>query len=177
MKPHPGTKVLRHSPTRFSMVLQSKSLKAAIIEANRQTPVINYTFKALHKKWLDAGCPGKKGAVALTLQPMKSGASLLQYFKSRDIGGVHGIALRDMDEYAIWRKKSIKRGDGGRTVDIDLTTLSNMLHYAVKLGWLDTNLIYRGRDQYRGEVRHAREVMPESAGVVEKIARKLIYGN
>src|SRR5205807_2467326 len=40
---------------------------------------------------------------------------------------------KDCADYYTWRKRRIERGDGGRAIDMELTTLSNVFHWAVRV--------------------------------------------
>jgi integrase len=66
---------------------------------------------------------------------------------------------------------------GGCTVRMDLSTLSNILHFGTKmggnLGFNDQNLIYRGRDRYHRDITHARDRRPENADVIHALALEL----
>lgn len=157
--------------------LDATTRKAAVIEARNLKPTSTpKSFDVLADLWLAAGCPGKSGTPKKLDQPKKSAGMLRKYFGTHR---VDEIKLALMDGYADWRRKFIRRGKGGgATVQLDLVTLSNILHFGVKLGtkqgFIDINPVYRGRDRYHKNVRHAREVRPKTADVIHQIAAELL---
>lgn len=91
-----------------------------------------------------------------------------------------GMLLADLtpafaDAYAAWRKPSIGRGTGARTLDLELGALSTALNAAVRSGSLPSNPL-SGRKAFvnRESVRHCRDVMPRDAEEVHQIARALL---
>ena len=157
--------------------LEATTLKQAVIEARTARPTKTpKTMAVLINLWLAAGCPGKSGPLKSLTQPKKAADWLLKFFGTDPICEVNRLAR--MDGYVAWRKKSIRRGKGGGcTVRMDLSTLSNILHFGTKmggnLGFNDQNLIYRGRDRYHRNITHARERRPENADVIHALAREL----
>lgn len=151
--------------------LEARTLKKAIAEV-RETPFSNNprTFEKVCRAWLAAGCPGKRRKLMELTQPRRSADWLMRYFGSFR---VDEIRMRHLKPYHDWRKTFIHRGPGGRTVDLDLTTLSIILHHAVEQGWLDTNPIYRGRRRFVENSRKAREVMPQDAETIHALARQM----
>lgn len=148
--------------------LKATGRRAAIKEANAQDWLANAdTLAELAKQWASAGYPGRKGPPKSDRQAKLALPWLLKYFgKFRS----DEIRLKHLPDYAAWRRRHTKRGGGGRTVDLDLAALSNLLHYGVKQGVLDINFIYRARDRFQGRARPAYEVMPASAEVIHQIA-------
>ena len=157
--------------------LAATTLKQAVIEARTEQPTKTPKKMAvLINLWLAAGCPGKTGPLKSLTQPQKAANWLLQYFGKDTVIEVNRLAR--LDGYVEWRKKRIKRGKGGGcTVRMDLSTLSNILHFGTKLGgnqgFNDQNLIYRGRDRYHRNITHARDRRPENADVIHALAMEL----
>lgn len=157
--------------------LEATTLKQAVIEARSAQPTKTPKKMAvLINLWLAAGCPGKSGPLKSLTQPQKAAEWLLKFFGQDNISEVNRLAR--LDGYVAWRKKFIRRGKGGGcTVRMDLSTLSNILHFGTKmggnLGFNDQNLIYRGRDRYHRNITHARERRPENADVIHALAREL----
>ena len=157
--------------------LDATTLKLAVIEARTVQPTKTPKKMAvLINLWLAAGCPGKTGPLRSLTQPQKAAEWLLKFFGQDTISEVNRLAR--LDGYVAWRKKSIRRGKGGGcTVRMDLSTLSNILHFGTKmggnLGFNDQNLIYRGRDRYHRNITHARERRPENADVIHALALEL----
>jgi integrase len=157
--------------------LAATTVKLAVIEARTVQPTKTPKKMAvLINLWLAAGCPGKTGPLKSLAQPQKAAEWLLKFFGQDTIAEVNRLAR--LDGYVAWRKKSIRRGKGGGcTVRMDLSTLSNILHFGTKmggnLGFNDQNLIYRGRDRYHRDITHARDRRPENADVIHALAREL----
>lgn len=159
-------------------VLEATTPRKAILEANQTTwaPRAN-NFETLTEMWLAAGCPCKHGHRANQKQPRKAAEWLIKYFKAHRLDE---IRMARCHEYAQWRRKHIKRGNkanphrGGRTIDIELVFLSNIIHFAVKLDLLDYNPIRSGRDRYQRQTRHARVVMPQTAEAIHQIAAEFL---
>ena len=157
--------------------LSATTLKQAVIEARTEQPTKTPKKMAvLINLWLAAGCPGKTGPLKSLTQPRKAAEWILKYFGKDTVNDVNRLAR--LDGYVEWRKKHIKRGKGGGcTVRMDLSTLSNILHFGTKLGgnqgFNDQNLIYRGRDRYHRNITHARERRPENADVIHALATEL----
>ena len=121
---------------------------------------------------------GKSGPLKSSAKPLKAAEYLSKYFAGWTIDKVNSLARQP--GYVEWRKKFIRRGRGGdRTVDMDLATLSNILHFGTTLGsdhgFNDVNNIYRGRKRHRksADIIHARKFRPESAEVIHALAREL----
>ncbi len=95
------------------------------------------------------------------------------------------LNLNECDRYHRWRlsggyvaefllrgKKITKRTRGGdRSVDLELTFLSNACELGVRRGLLETNPIRdRGRYADESKVRHCREVAPTPEGLAQIVA-------
>jgi integrase len=82
------------------------------------------------------------------------------------------VKAKDCADYYTWRKKRIERGDGGRAIDMELTTLSNVFHWAVRVGKADANPLASGRPRFRDTkaVRHCREFMPQDGNELHALA-------
>jgi len=134
------------------------------------------TFATLARLYLDAGCPDKRlqsrAELFVAAETVRC-TRLISYFGPHHC---HEIRLKLLPAYASWRMRQVKRGDGQRTVDLDLCTLSNVLNYGVAIGQLEMNWIARNRPRYRRvhAVRHSRVLMPESADVIHQLADYLL---
>lgn len=154
--------------------------REAIKEANRtEYEAKALKFQALAALYLDAGCPNSKlegRATNAKFCDDERGrmAFLLEYFGSVP---AEEIRLHSLPKYAEWRKKKISRpgAEGGRTIDLDLNTLSNVISYGVALGQVEINYIRSGRPLYRKahEVRHCVEVAPRDSGELNRIVDHL----
>lgn len=137
------------------------------------------TVGELAQTYVEAGHPrkhGKKSACTIRhevnwLRPLRA------YFAERPAAS---LALADCDRYHQWRvsggyvviyklrgHEQTKRTKGGdRAVDLELTTLSNILAFGVRRGLLKSNPIAgRGRFTCGDKVRHCREVAPDPEGL------------
>ena len=91
------------------------------------------------------------------------------------------VTLGDCDKYRNWRmdgcyistfkirgghSRTVKTKGGNRSVDLELTTLSNVFNLAVRRSVLRSNpFAGRGRYSLASEVRHCREVAPTPEGL------------
>ena len=157
--------------------LKSTTQRKAIQEAaGTSFSAKGVTFAALAQLWQDSGCPGKRGRPrdAAQLKDIPWRLDHLKNFFGKFLASE--IRLLHLPAYAEWRRKQLKRKsrNGGRTVDLDLVTLSNILRFGVFSGHLAFNHIRSDRPRYQENVRHARSVMPESAEIIHAIAGELL---
>ena len=97
--------------------------------------------------------------------------TLLTFFKETPVSDLKPKLLR---EYHAWRIQNVTRGEGHRTTDLELNTLSNALHWAVSEELLDDNPILRRKRFRRGkEIVHCREKSPEDIEELHTIATLL----
>jgi len=86
---------------------------------------------------------------------------------------VDAVTLAACDRYHEWRKKNIMKGyAGNRTVDMELTTLSNAFLWACRKELVRSNpmSVYRPRYCSDKTIRHCREFMPNDADELHRIA-------
>lgn len=84
---------------------------------------------------------------------------LLSFFKDTLVSDLKPKLLR---QYHAWRIQNVTRGEGHRTTDLELNTLSNALNWAVSEELLDHNpIIRRKRFRRSKEVVHCKEKSPE----------------
>lgn len=157
--------------------LVATGARAAIKEANTaEFAAKGETFESLAKLWMDSGCPGKRDKSLATgqLEAAKVRAEMLVKFFGKFRSDE--IRLLHLPDYAKWRRRRMirKTTEGGRTIDLDLVTLSNILRFGVFKGMVDANHIRADRPRYQSDVRHAREVMPESAEIIHQVAAALL---
>lgn len=132
-------------------------------------------FATLATLYLDADCPNKRlepRPPAFVATERARLAFLTRYFGHQPCDE---IRLKLIPGYAAWRKRQCRRGSGERTVDLDLSTLSNVLNYGVALDQVELNWIAHNRPRYRKakDVRHSRVLMPASADVIHQLADHL----
>lgn len=132
-------------------------------------------------EYVAAGCPNRKvqtKSPATTrneqffLNPVRS------YFGDKIASSV---TLADCDKFRDWRlsggyvssfkvrgghPRTVKTKGGNRSVDLELTVLSNVFNLAVRRNVLKSNpFAGRGRYSLASEVRHCREVAPTPEGL------------
>jgi hypothetical protein len=86
---------------------------------------------------------------------------------------VDAVTLAACDRYHEWRKKNIMKGyAGNRTVDMELTTLSNAFLWSCRKELVRSNpmSVYRPRYCSDKNIRHCREFMPNDADELHRIA-------
>jgi integrase len=133
------------------------------------------TVAALAELWKNAGCPNRHGHPKYGTQLVQEQSrlsKLLPHFKT-----IHAHALKPRHCLEYWSKR---RGEmpegkhGGRAVDLELATLSTILHWAVIHGYLESNPLASGRPKFRGKtVRHCRDCMPVDANELHALAAHL----
>ena len=130
--------------------------------------------------YLAAGCPARNA------QPKSQATTRNEKFFLSPVSVYFGdklaaaVNLGDCDKYRDWRLSGgyvssykvrgghprTMRTSGNRTVDLELTVLSNALGLAVRRNVLKANpLAGRGRYSLSSEIRHCREVAPTPEGL------------
>lgn len=128
--------------------------------------------------YLAAGCPDRKAKQRqrqLGKDAEVAACDMLLGFW--DDVPIESITLATCDDYRDWRVKKInpaRKVDGMRTVDLDLTTLSNAFRFGVRKAKVKYNPVAE-RDRYRdsNQVKHCREFMPKDADELHEVAGKL----
>ncbi|HLX95942.1 MAG TPA: tyrosine-type recombinase/integrase [Verrucomicrobiae bacterium] len=139
------------------------------------------TVRELVAEYLAAGCPTRK-------MRSKSPATVRnEQFFLNPVRAYFGdkiassVTLADCDKYRDWRLsggyvssfkvrgghlRTVKTKGGNRSVDLELTILSNVFNLAVRRNVLQSNPFYgRGRYSVASDVRHCREVAPTPDGL------------
>jgi hypothetical protein len=76
-----------------------------------------------------------------------------------------------LDDYHDWRKDNVARGDGDRTCDLELNTLSKALDWAVRKKKLDVNPIKTRTRYYDPKgARHAKQFAASNTEELHKVA-------
>src|SRR6185436_8260733 len=131
------------------------------------------TIQRLVKSYLAAGCPNGR----LEPRPDKFQKRQIYLLKRPEefLGAVAADKLRMplVLDYAAWARKKMRAGTGNRTIDMELVALSNVYRWAVSMGHVNANPLLgcRPRFQSESEVRHCRELAPESADELHQLAR------
>ena len=134
------------------------------------------TVSELIKEYLEAGCPHRRGKQRTPEFVAAETKRLINV--QRILGPVpaHEIRLKHALKYADKRMPEVAGGRGGRSVEMEMNTLSNVLNYAVSRGHLEINYIRSGRITPQSPVVHCRERMPASGDVLNDLAA-LLLGN
>lgn len=131
-------------------------------------------FKEVAALYAAANCPNRR----LESRPGRFSelekirvVNLVQFFGEYPASAVK---IQLLPKYSEWRRKQIpnKKFNGDRTVDLDFSTLSNVLTYGVAIGQLEYNPISAGRPRYRtkDKIKHSRERMIEGGDAVHRLA-------
>jgi len=166
--------------------LEAISLRKAIIEANKEEwrPRAK-NFAAIAELYIARDCPSLRNpdrSDNFIKEETFRANKLIQFFG--DFTGEE-IDLPLLIKYKDWRLKHLRKSTDGkrdvkkhglRAVVKDGNTLSNILNFAVAEGLITVNKVYRGRPNYAKSqnVRHCREVAPESADVIHQLADALM---
>jgi hypothetical protein len=93
------------------------------------------------------------------------------------LGFFDGYSIEELDQalcdnYHKLRCGEVKRGNGNRTVELELNTLSNGLNWACRKKLIEGNLISkRARYRQAKDIHHCREFMPQDAEELHTIVR------
>ena len=139
------------------------------------------TMGELMDDYVTGGCPTKK------MQPKSPATIRNEQFFLNPVRSYFGnkiassVTLADCDKYRDWRlsggyvssfkvrgghSRTVKTKGGNRSVDLELTVLSNVFNLAVRRNVLKSNpFAGRGRYSLASEVRHCREVAPTPEGL------------
>lgn len=157
--------------------LKARTLRLAILEHAKllSAPIEKLALERLAELYIAADCPTRKGEERESTfdhaAESKRINSLAKYFGKFP---AHEIRLKHCREYKIWRCRRITRENatGHRTVDMDLTTLSNLLHFGVEEGHLEFNPIHAGRGRYQTKSRivSCRDRAPVSGDELHRLA-------
>jgi len=110
----------------------------------------------------------KREGRTLTME-LKNCETLLKFWEHIP---ADSVTLAVCDRYHEWRKKNIQHGCAGdRTVDLELTTLSNAYLWSCRKELVRSNpmQIYRPRYCSSKNVRHCRQFMPNDADELHAI--------
>lgn len=151
--------------------------REAIAAAQNCTAARADDFSALATLYTAAGCPNRK------LEARSPAFLRAEQIRLKNVVAWFGhlspeqIRLPLLPQYATWRMRKVTRtGNGQRTVDLDLVTLSNVLQYGIAIGVLEMNYIRSNRPRYRraADVQHAIVRMPENADVIHQLCEELL---
>ena len=94
--------------------------------------------------------------------------SLLGFFTGMDVALLKKPKTRT--KYLKYRQKTVTKGEGSRTADLEMNTLSNAFNWAIHEELVDENPIFR-RKKFRKskDVIHCRERCPENADELHEV--------
>lgn len=130
-------------------------------------------FAALSAAYLAAGCPTRKQkfkrpSPAFIESETRHAAKLIEYFRTMPVSEVND--LLKIPQYAHWRMRQFTDGRGGRAVDKEIQTLSNVINYAVFATKQERiNFIHSNRPRYHVVAIRARHRMPANADVIHQL--------
>jgi integrase len=130
------------------------------------------TCGALIEAYVAAGCPGRnfepRTGPQLTKEQSRLKA-LKAFWAARNPTEIR--AAPDCAEYFATRRKTVRRGHGGRAVDLETTTLAAVFDWAIANRHIDANPL-KQRPRFRQKtVRHCRDVAPLTAEEVHALPR------
>ncbi len=138
------------------------------------------TIGPLAKAWLDQLCPDRHGRARMgsALQTEKARlVRLLPFWRDREARAITG---EDCQDYHAWRLRQLKRQNVtlARSVDLELTTLSNLFAWATqnprKTGLNVNPLQSRRKFVDQRDIRHCTAVMPLSDEIFHRVAAYLL---
>lgn len=158
--------------------LQTEAARAAVGLGRDPYGPAPATVGKLIEAYQAAGCPTVKGGPRsgrqLILEKRRTD-KLMQFWKDRP---ADKVKMPDMYDYWGVRRPQIKKGNGGRSVDMELWTLTTVLGFAVQRGLIDRQPFHGKRPKFRPkEIRHCRNYMPENGDVLHQIAETLFDGH
>lgn len=142
-------------------------------EAERKMP-----FSELSEAYVKAGCPSRNGQArtqAFVEAEVWRLETINQLIGHAPVDSINLPALLDYRDRRLRLCDGV-RGPGARTVELDWSTISNVLSFATLKGWLPHNPIKTGRPRLRSndKVRHCREVSIETGDQLHALANLLL---
>jgi len=139
-------------------------------------PARTATVAEIIKKFQEAGYPDKRGRKRQEGAYLRSQKdycdTLLTFFRDGTV--VDDLRPKLLSQYHEWRIGNVSRGTGHRTTDLELTTLSAALDWAVREELIEINPIKsRTRFHSSTEARHCRELAPADVDELHTISALL----
>lgn len=164
----------QRSERRLKARTEAEAIKEFLKIDNQQE--VDQTVADLAKLYLDAGAPNKSAEPRAQEFVDMERCRLDQVLPYWGKYLVKEMNLSACLKYRDWRVGRVRDGfDGLRTVDMELTTLANVVSYAVMSGKADSNPI-ASRPKFRTKVSHCREHCPRSGDELHTLANKLMSG-
>lgn len=158
----------------WKLLREAKTKREAIAAAQTATAQRADGFAALVRLYLDADCPTRKqkfkrASAAFVAAETRQANKLAEYFRDMPVSEVND--LLKLPQYARWRMRKFSDGRGGRAVDKELQTLSNLMSFAVFVTKQERfNYVQTNRPRYQVVRTHARDRMPDDAATIHQLA-------
>lgn len=145
-----------------------------LYEAGRYRAAL--TVGSILEAWVGAGCPEPNGSRRSDVQqgrqtePLKIARA---WWDDKSAASITGPTLH---AYALWRRGQARAGStGDRSIDIDLTVLSNAFAWAVAMGKTDINpFLKRPRFRRAEDIDHCNQFMPADDSELHRICGALM---
>lgn len=123
------------------------------------------------KKYKEDHYPDRNRKVRPETMMKSEAANCINLYQFWKIIRVDDITLAECDRYHDWRVKTVTKGSGDRTVDLELNTLRNALVWSARCELIKHIPPPHVWKRYResGEVQHCREFMVHDANELHKI--------
>lgn len=140
-----------------------------LYEATRYRAAL--TVGSILDAWIAAGCPEPNGSRRTEVQQARQTEPLKiarDWWNDKSAAAITGPTLHG---YAVWRRGQARAGStGDRSIDIDLTVLSNAFAWAVAIGKTDKNpFLKRPRFRRSEDVDHCNQFMPADDSELHRI--------
>lgn len=130
------------------------------------------TVGELCAEYQNAGCPDRQHHPRAGLALEAETTNIVRLLPFWGMRLPEKVTVRDCAKYFYIRKKQVGKGTGGRTVDMELGTLNNVLTWAVTLGKSNSNPLANGRPRFRNTktIKHCRDFMPVDGDELHALA-------
>lgn len=133
-------------------------------------------LRDLFDRWRESDCPKRNGEKSSGTQLQATGRRLSILSGWWGAKTPAEVTAQTCQEYANSRRRQVRAGvDGGRSVDLELSTLSSALHFAVLHGLAEFNPLAGARPRFyqASKARHCREFAPVSGDDLHALATAL----
>lgn len=135
----------------------------------------NLTIGTLAEAWIAEGFPYPTGKQRVGGARIAQGETLKRALRWWATQSPSTITAGTFHTFAQWRRGKSTRGDGNRSIDVELTTLSNLCTWAVAAGKLERNpFANRMRYHDRKDVQHCHQFAPISDEELHRLLGWLI---
>jgi integrase len=150
--------------------LQGRAAVGLAEDPYTRKPIVD--MRTIISAWLGAGCPKRNGEHrgVIPYNTKKEVEKLSAWWGPKTPAEVSPATCQ---AYASHRRRQMRRAtDGGRSVDMELSTLSTALHFAVLQGLTPYNPLAGSRPRFyqASKARHCREFAPASGDELHALA-------